>query len=555
MAGGRSIEGLGRRLVLTYRYLGLRTLAWRVVSFPLRFTPLRLPLGLGTHEEQHRYRAARWHARQGPPVTVVGPGEPLRAPAGHDVAVADRQIDLPRDWVAAMQYAAHVEPGTAIVSGLVTRADGRVESAGLCSVGPRYRDRPDDYLAAHVEGPVLAPAPELAFVRGDALRDTLAAAADEAWQSGREVLYLPSVTGRRRGGSPRAAEKPASAPRAVRTADGRLRVIYVTQETSVGGGHRDIFEHLNRLAARGHDVGLYSLAGQPDWFPLDVEVQTFPGWEELTRALAGQDAIKVATWWRSALPVWRATRHRGIPVYFVQDVETSYYPDDPRSQARVLDTYRSEFRYMTISGYNRDGLAELGVTAEIVAPGIDLDTFRPTGRERSDAMLLAIGRGNHLKNLDLTVDAWKALGAGRPELCLFGIEPELGSRHGARYVTAPSDAEVNELFNQATIFLQTSRHEGFALPPLEAMATGAAVICTDAHGNRDFCVDGQNCLMPGPTVESVRGAIERLLGDGALRRRLGEAGMRTAQRYDWGSRIDDLEAFLEAAAAAAGPPR
>ena len=33
----------------------------------------------------------------------------------------------------------------------------------------------------------------------------------------------------------------------------------------------------------------------------------------------------------------------------------------------------------------------------------------------------------------------------------------------------------------------------------------------DAHGNRDFCVDGVNCLIPEPTVESVSGAIGRLL--------------------------------------------
>ena len=79
------------------------------------------------------------------------------------------------------------------------------------------------------------------------------------------------------------------------------------------------------------------------------------------------------------------------------------------------------------------------------------------------------------------------------------IKPELATDPGIRYVTSPSDAEVNELLNQATVFLQTSTHEGFCLPVLESMATGGAVVCTDAHGNRDYCVDGVNCLMPEPT--------------------------------------------------------
>ena len=40
----------------------------------------------------------------------------------------------------------------------------------------------------------------------------------------------------------------------MRTASGALRIVYVTEDTGVGGGHRDIFEHLNRLQERGHDV-------------------------------------------------------------------------------------------------------------------------------------------------------------------------------------------------------------------------------------------------------------------------------------------------------------
>ena len=114
-------------------------------------------------------------------------------------------------------------------------------------------------------------------------------------------------------------------------------------------------------------------------------------------------------------------------------------------------------------------------------------------------MVLALGRSNPLKNLPLTLAAWRALPEPRPELCLFGIEPELATEPGMRYVESPSDERGRTSCSaQATVFVQTSTHEGFCLPPLESMATGGAVVCTDAHGNRDFCVDGENCLMPAP---------------------------------------------------------
>jgi glycosyltransferase involved in cell wall biosynthesis len=211
---------------------------------------------------------------------------------------------------------------------------------------------------------------------------------------------------------------------------------------------------------------------------------------------------------------------------------------------------------MTISSWNRERLAELGLHAELVPPGIDLDTFCPLEQaaRRSD-MVLALGRSNPLKNLPLTIDAWRALPQPRPELCLFGIEPELADDPAIRYVTAPEDEAVNQLFNQATVFVQTSTHEGFALPPLEAMATGAAVVCTDAHGNRDFCVDEENCLIPEPNVAAVSSALARVLADASVRERLGHAGMQTAKAYAWKLRVDELERFLTAVAQARSSPQ
>jgi glycosyltransferase involved in cell wall biosynthesis len=74
-------------------------------------------------------------------------------------------------------------------------------------------------------------------------------------------------------------------------------------------------------------------------------------------------------------------------------------------------------------------------------------------------------------------------------------------------------------------------------------------VCTDAHGNRDFCVDGVNCLMPEASAAAVSAALARLLADPELRARLGRAGIETAREYAWERRIDALEAFFERVAA------
>jgi glycosyltransferase involved in cell wall biosynthesis len=262
----------------------------------------------------------------------------------------------------------------------------------------------------------------------------------------------------------------------------------------------------------------------------------------------------VATWWNTAEYVWRASVPRGIPAYFVQDIETSYYEDDADTAARVLASYRPEFHVFTTSEWVAERLRELGLEPKArIPPGLDADRFHPLGRTRHERALLALGRSNPLKDFPLTADAYRALREPRPELWLYGIEPELGEPFGAKYHVRPSDAEVNELLNTATVFVQTSRHEGFCLPILEAMSAGLPVVCTDAHGNRDFCRDGENCLIPPGEPGAVAAAIQQVLDDRALRGRLAQAGLQTAREYDWRRKIDDLERFFEGVAASRTP--
>jgi GT2 family glycosyltransferase/glycosyltransferase involved in cell wall biosynthesis len=498
-----------------------------------------------------------------------------------DVVVLNSDIEARKGWLACLQYAASQEDDVGVVGARLLYPDGRIQFGGsVRNLGApewfdhRYRFKPEDWGPARIPGPVLAVTGACMYITRTALDrvgplDERYPMAYEdvdfclrAWRAGLRVLYFPaavlyhheSIT---RGTDVGERERVSQElfwetwdeffnAREVRVVDERLRVAYVTEGTGIGGGHRDVFEHLNRLQERGHEVSLYTLGAPPEWFPLNAPVRSFEFYEELIEELSTLEAIKVATWWNTAAPVWRSSVVRGIPVYFVQDIETSYYPDDEFVRHAVIDSYRPEFRYMTISSWNRERLNELGLEAQLIPPGIDLELFRALpGTERRQDMVLALGRSNPLKNLPLTLDAWRSLPAPRPELCLFGIEPELAAEEGISYVEEPADAEVNELYNRATVFVQTSTHEGFALPPLEAMATGAAVVCTDAHGNRDFCVDGENCLIPVADPAAVGAAVRRLLEDRPLRERLGAAGIETARGYAWERRIDALEDFFK----------
>ncbi len=652
------LRRLRRRIYLTYRYRGLRTVFYRTLTLPLRFTPLKPYLRLEHRVRLDRSVALRWYRVRGRPVTIVipsyrdaefvvplvrsirrttrtawgllGPRDPVRivvaddasgpehlaalrrlkgvqvvegvrnegfaanvnrgiaaAPEDHDVVVLNSDMLARRGWLACLQYEAHRGDHVGVVGGKLLYADGRIQSAGSIRnpeapewFDHRYRFKPSGFGPANAPGSVLAVCGACMYIRRSLL-DRIGRFDEaygmgyedvdfclRAWREGFRVVYSPHAElyhyesisrGTEQGERELASQRlfwerweSFFEARDVRTPEGALRIIYVTEGTGIGGGHRVVFEQINGLVAAGHQVELWSLGHEPDWFDLHAPVRTFEKYEDLLVALTPIAAIKVATWWTSAPPVWEASVVNGIPVYFVQDIESSYYPDSEWLQHAVLASYRHEFRYLTTSSWNRDRLRELGLDSTVIAPAIDHREFRPLdGAERRTDMIVALGRSNPLKNFPLTMDAYEALPEPRPELCLFGIEPELvEDKPAIRYVVSPSDDDVNRLFNQATVFIQTSIHEGFCLPILEAMATGCPIVCTDADGNRDFCRDGRNCLMPDADSGSVADALSLALGDAGLRERLGEASVETAAEYTWPTHVAALERFLVELAAA-----
>jgi glycosyltransferase involved in cell wall biosynthesis len=202
-------------------------------------------------------------------------------------------------------------------------------------------------------------------------------------------------------------------------------------------------------------------------------------------------------------------------------------------RARVLSSYKSDFRYFTISKWCQTQLAKLGIKSEIVWCSVDRTKFRTLSLQKRSDVLLTPGRRNNLKNLPFTIKAWAALGEARPLLWMYGSEPDLADfENRTRYFYEPDDTYLNRIINEASVFVLTSRHEGFALTILEAMSAGTPVITTDCHGNRDFCEDGVNCLIvrDGDYV-GLTAAIRRIMSDGDLRTRLIAGGLATADRF------------------------
>jgi glycosyltransferase involved in cell wall biosynthesis len=108
------------------------------------------------------------------------------------------------------------------------------------------------------------------------------------------------------------------------------------------------------------------------------------------------------------------------------------------------------------------------------------------------------------------------------------------------------DELVNSIYNGSSIYVCSSWHEGFGLPPAEAMACGCAVVSTDVEGVRDFAENEVTALLSPPKdPEALAGNIVRLLRDDELRIKLAKAGHERIKEFTWGKSTDLLEQFLK----------
>jgi glycosyltransferase involved in cell wall biosynthesis len=110
---------------------------------------------------------------------------------------------------------------------------------------------------------------------------------------------------------------------------------------------------------------------------------------------------------------------------------------------------------------------------------------------------------------------------------------------------------LGPLYERAAVVAVPSHREGFGVVCAEAMAYGRPVVAGAVGGLLDLVADGETgLLVPPRDVPALREALERLIGDRELRRRMGEAAReRVRSRFAWPAVTDaTLAAYEEALA-------
>jgi glycosyltransferase involved in cell wall biosynthesis len=180
-------------------------------------------------------------------------------------------------------------------------------------------------------------------------------------------------------------------------------------------------------------------------------------------------------------------------------------------------------------------------------PATDLAALEPVRRKYNlpDQYILHVSTIEPRKNLGTLLDALAALKPEYPALKLVLVgkkgwlyEPffeKLAASGLESEVVFPgfvAEEDLPAVYQLATVFAFPSFYEGFGLGPLEALASGVPVVCSDASSLPEVVGDAALLFPPTDTAALVA-ALRRVLTDEALRRDLQRRGPAWASRFSW----------------------
>jgi glycosyltransferase involved in cell wall biosynthesis len=329
-----------------------------------------------------------------------------------------------------------------------------------------------------------------------------------------------------------------------------MRVAHVHRIRGIGGSERHLLTLLPALAELGAEPVLVGL-DDPDW---DVA----PFYDALTvpavRVPAPRDvdpllAVRAARALRSIRPdvvhthlvhadLYGALAAGRLPLVSTKHNDDRFRLGLFRHVERLL-AHRAARLIAITEALRRFTVDEVGLpAAKVTTIHYGMDEPPPAWDETElelppGPLVVAVARLVPQKGIDVAVRALPGLDA---TLVVLGEGSErsrleaLARESGARLLLPGRVGDVAAVLRRADLLVHPARWEGFGLALLEAMLCGLPVVATRVSSIPEIVAEGETgLLVPPDDPAALRSALERLLADEQLRRRLGEAGLERAR--------------------------
>ncbi|MGB9734617.1 MAG: glycosyltransferase [bacterium] len=350
----------------------------------------------------------------------------------------------------------------------------------------------------------------------------------------------------------------------------KLTVTYlISSILGVTGGNQTLLNQANALIDRGHSVYIVTHTERPDYFTIKANIIHVPRNEPMSNYVPKSDVV-ISTYFTNTIELTRIDAP--VKIYFAQgdqfifEDETSQLPPEKERKKKILkELSRASYLYPGIkfiaNSHNLANAVEkaYGRKADAILPVcVDSSIFHPVPKENNDGSMRILVVGPDTLGTDMEPLFFKGIADIRKALDklsskrndfvvvrMSNSEPFIFKDFQCEFHIMPDDKMKTFLYGTADILVYASHYDSCPRPPLEAMASGAAVVCTETSGALEYCRNGENCLLvPVKSPDSICEAIERLMDDKELREKLIRGGFETARRYPQEREWNEMEALL-----------
>ncbi len=196
-------------------------------------------------------------------------------------------------------------------------------------------------------------------------------------------------------------------------------------------------------------------------------------------------------------------------------------------------------RFVVLSEEDYNNWPEL--TNKVVIPN-SLSYFPEFQSTCENKQVIAVGRYTWQKGFDLLIQAWKFVNTKHPDwtLEIYGSGERMEYERQADSLGLssvvhcnPAVSNIYEKYRESSIFVLSSRYEGFGLVLAEAMSTGVpSVSFACPCGPSDIIHDGEDgILVENGNAISLAEGICRLIEDERLKKQYGRVARKNAQRF------------------------
>lgn len=156
--------------------------------------------------------------------------------------------------------------------------------------------------------------------------------------------------------------------------------------------------------------------------------------------------------------------------------------------------------------------------------------------------IIAVGRYAYEKGFDMLIESWEKVHKRYPDwiLKIYGIDiiknltPIIQDKDlQGSIIPMDSTPQIYQAYQDSSIYVCSSRFEGFGMTLIEAMSCGVPCISFDCpHGPRNIITDGKNGYLVEPeNVEALAERICHLIEHEELRKEMGKAARKRAEDF------------------------